>query len=131
MRKYVENGHARVKLKYVDEDGFKLGNWVSTHRRAFKAGTLSSDRAKLLESFPGWEWDLREKFFEEGVKQLKKYVDKNGHSLVHGKYVDEDGFKLGVWVSSRRKEYNKGKLPVDRIKFLESIPGWIWDLRTK
>ena len=39
----------------------------------------------------------------------------------------EDGFRLGSWLGTRRKDYKQGKLAEDRIKALEQLPGWTWD----
>jgi superfamily II DNA or RNA helicase len=53
---FVEReGHARVPQKHA-EGGFKLGQWVSTQRRVFKATVLSDERRRRLEALPGWVW---------------------------------------------------------------------------
>ncbi|MBV8941939.1 MAG: helicase associated domain-containing protein [Solirubrobacterales bacterium] len=45
---------------YRDCDGFRLGGWVSKQRQFRQQGTLVDDRARRLESLPGWVWDARQ-----------------------------------------------------------------------
>ena len=59
LKKFVtREGHSRVPQKYV-EDGQKLGVWVSTQRVDAKAGVMTPERRKRLESLPGWAWHAR------------------------------------------------------------------------
>ena len=41
-------------------------------------------------------------------------------------FTTKDGFKLGSWVSSRRRGYKNGQLTPDRIDALNAL-GFIWD----
>ena len=43
-------------------------------------------------------------------------------------YVSECGVKLGSWCDRQRTDKKKDKLSKDKIKLLEKIPGWFWDL---
>ena len=55
LNAYVqEEGHAKVPRDFEAVDGFKLGNWVKTQRRAKDRLTLA--RRKELESLAGWKW---------------------------------------------------------------------------
>jgi Helicase associated domain len=47
--------HARVPAQ-CEEDSLKLGTWVSSQRKAHKAGKLDADRQRRLEGLPGWSW---------------------------------------------------------------------------
>ncbi|MDP3007765.1 MAG: helicase associated domain-containing protein [Methylococcales bacterium] len=82
----------------------------------------------LLESLPLWSWDVIEDRWNEGFEYLKKYSKENGHSIVPDKFKYE-GFNLGVWVSTQRSI--KENLSYDRIKNLESLPEWYWDIHDK
>ena len=128
LQAYVEReGHAKVPDTYKDETGFGLGNWVTHRRMAYKTGTLSSQQIKTLEALPGWVWDPFEDKFQVGLKRLRAYVERKGEARVPMRFTDETGFKLGTWVGSRRKEYNRVVLSPDRIEALEAVPGWVWE----
>jgi superfamily II DNA or RNA helicase len=128
LKTYVEQNHnSRVPQSYIDDAGFKLGQWVSSRRREYKKGMLGADRIQQLESAVGWVWDPSEAGFQEGIEKLKTYVEQNHNARVPQSYIDDAGFKLGLWVSNRRKEYKAGKLGADSIQQLESLVGWVWD----
>ena len=127
LEQYVEQfGDSRVPSKYKTESGFKLGSWVGHRRRDYKKDNLSKERIKLIESQPGWTWDPFETGWLEGLESLEQYIEQFGDSRVPTKYRTESGFKLGSWISTRRKEYKKDRLSENRIKTLESLSGWTW-----
>jgi hypothetical protein len=51
--------HSRVPFAYRDADGYRLGSWVNTQRRAWTRRTLAKARARRLETLPGWAWAAR------------------------------------------------------------------------
>ena len=56
--KYAEReGHASVPYNHVAKDGYKLGLWACTQRKAYRQGALLPERRKLLEDLPGWTWE--------------------------------------------------------------------------
>ena len=57
---------------------------------------------------------------------LRRYVDEHGTSKI-SKSATIDGFRLGLWVRNRRKEFRDGVLPAERVAELEALPGWTWD----
>lgn len=64
--------------------------------------------------------------WENGLRHFDKYVrEHDGDVLVPFKYVDEEGFPTGVWVSSRRKELDS--LPEYKVAELNKR-GFIWDV---
>jgi len=128
LKQYVaKEGHARVHHNYKTEKGFRLGLWVGRSRQNYKNNKLLESRIKALEKIPGWTWDPMETDWLEGLEHLKQYVAKEGHARVHHNYKTEKGFRLGLWVGSRRQEYKNNKLLESRIEALEKIPGWTWD----
>lgn len=58
LKFYQREAHAKVKFDHV-EDGFNLGEWVLTQRKAFKANKAAKDRIELLESLSGWSWNTK------------------------------------------------------------------------
>ena len=130
LERYVElNGHTRVPRKYVDEDGFNLGSKVNRLRQTYRAGKLSPARAARLEAMRGWAWNAFEDRWNESCAALERYAELNGHTRVLKRYVDEDGFNLGVWVDTLRQTYRAGKLSPARVARLEVIPGWAWNIQ--
>jgi superfamily II DNA or RNA helicase len=132
LRDYVDRaGDARV-LRYHREDGFKLGQWVSDQRGRYKAGKLNADGQRRLEELSGWTWSVftRQALgWEEAFAKLRHHVDRAGDARVPSVYVEEDGFKLGSWVSTQRRYRARGQLDADHQRRLEALPGWTWDAR--
>lgn len=55
----ARHGHARIPVAYVDPDGFKLGQWAGTQRRAYRGNgraKISARQVERLETLPGWRW---------------------------------------------------------------------------
>jgi len=57
-------------------------------------------------------------------------VTREGHSRVPATHVEGE-YRLGSWVSVKRKQYRKGRLSPERIAKLEALPGWVWDARNE
>ena len=93
-----------------------------------KRGELDRDRARRLESLPGWRWerDFVAEKWEEGFRHLEKYVEQNGDSRVPDGY-QQDGYNLGTWVQKQRSTHQKGKLKPAYVRRLEALPGWLWE----
>jgi hypothetical protein len=53
-------GHTRVPRKHVEEDGYRLGQWVYEQEKLYRSGKLAEDRALRLASVPGWRWSAGE-----------------------------------------------------------------------
>ena len=90
--------------------------------RSINAKFGNTLRLKVLESSTDDFW--------EGLGHLKIYRAKLGDCKVSYKFKTKDGYKLGIWVSNRRRDYKRGKLPQDRIDQLDAL-GFIWDLKNK
>lgn len=125
LRRFAEReGHACVPFGH-GESGVRLGQRVRRWRVAQEAGRLDPHWARTLEAVPGWTWDPRPEAFHRGLERLRRFVAREGHARVPAEHV-EDGFKLGWWVASRRRDYRKGRLAVDHRRALEAVPGWLW-----
>jgi hypothetical protein len=124
LKKFTErNGHCRVPKTYVNEEGYRLGSWVSVQRR--KKEVIDPDRLRRLEALPGWSWDVYWDRWEEGFASIKRFVDQYGHSRVSKSYKTADGSRLGEWVKIQRQ--NKDKMDPVRRQCLEALPNWSWD----
>ena len=125
LQEYVKKtGSARVPQGFKTKDGFGLGIWVSTQRKA--KDSLSAERRSLLESScKDWTWDLFADQWYERFEYLQEYAKKNGSARVPATFkTKDDGFRLGQWVSTQRKA--KDSLSDERRSLLESLNGWSW-----
>ena len=114
-------GHCLVGDKYIDTDGYPLGNWVGTQRQTKKKMSIS--KVERLDAL-GFIWNVREHRWEAGLTYLKKFKELEGHCQVKKAHETYDGFQLGSWVRTQRKF--KDRLPVNRIKKLNAV-GFIWN----
>jgi len=124
LEAYVEReGNALVHALYKTENGFNLGQWVSSQR---KKNHLTPEQIKRLEALPKWSWSRFDDKFETGYRYLIQYVNENGNANPSGNVQMNDGFKLGLWVSNRRR--SKSIMSQDQIQKLEALSGWSWDI---
>lgn len=123
----LREGHALVPQRHI-EDGFQLGHWVNNLRQRYKKDQLLQSQIKEIEAIAYWVWDVKRAQFEEGLQYLKLYMDEHKDTLVKQSYVHDD-FALGTWVNNVRQRYKKGTLPPDFVSELESLPGWVWQIR--
>ena len=91
----------------------------------YRKGNLSPDRIKRLEDI-GFIWDILEEQFEKGFQETLRYKESTGNPNAPIDYKTAEGYRLGTWQRSQRRNLQKGKLSPDRIKRLEEI-GFIWD----
>ena len=92
-------GHAKVPDTYKTDNDFALGVWVGRQRK--KRRNLSEDKFMLLDKL-GFVWDVDRTRWDKGYFALTEYVKQNGHSRVPARFLTEDGFAIGVWVSKKR-----------------------------
>lgn len=69
-----QHEHLLIPVKYIAADGRRLGSWLSTQRRNYHAGKLSSERIKSLEEL-GMDWTLRKSTARlQEIKELQNIV---------------------------------------------------------
>jgi len=93
------NGHCCVPQKYVTDDGYTLGGWVN---RVRSGHTGLTDEQETYINDMGFVWNVYEANAWEAIEYLELYHSANGHCVVPRKYVTDDGFALGEWVSRVR-----------------------------
>jgi hypothetical protein len=58
LKEFLERGgHCRVLRRHRTENGYRLGDWISTQKR--RREVMEPDRRARLEALPGWTWKLR------------------------------------------------------------------------
>ena len=112
-----------VKVKYIDEKGFRLGSWVSYQRVNRKL--LSPEQMLRLDSI-AFSWGKpKNDGWEDGFLVLSEFYRKNNHCRVPNSYIDINGFKLGKWVGKQRQRLDC--LPISRKQRLDVI-NFVWNL---
>jgi len=127
LKKYYEIfGNSNVPQNYITSDGFKLGDWLSTQRVAYKNGVVSKRRKKLLKEvdfklYPAIDrWD-------DFYYLLEDYLNCHGDTNVPFNYI-VDQYKLGRWVATQRQSYTgttSNVITKDRIMLLNDL-GFDW-----
>jgi len=118
----TENDHTTPRRDFKTKDGFALGVWVSVQRR--NKEFLSPERIAFLKSLKNWSWKPYTDQWNEGFERLKAYIKETGAATPPQRF-STDGFALGQWVNTQRK--NKDALTPERKRLLESLAGWSFD----
>ena len=141
-KKYYEHyGDLRIMKNFktsngveYDENGIKLGIWLTDQRQNKKKGVLQEDKFDKLESI-GMIWDMNEELWNINYNLSKIYYEHYGNLKIpqdfkttNGIDYEKDGIAIGTWVSFQRKLKNNGKLSRDKIAKLETI-GMIWNIK--
>jgi superfamily II DNA or RNA helicase len=63
--------------------------------------------------------------WDERFGELVRFKGENGHCNIRRDYSNAS---LSMWVGTQRRDYKKGRIPVNRIKKMEE-QGFIWDLK--
>ena len=118
------------------ENGYNLGEWITTQRQVYKSGKLSEEKIKLLEKI-GMRFENKKNIigWEEYYKLAKVYFEKNNNleisqsfKTLDGITYDEKGYNLGIWIKTQRQSYKNGKLNKERIELLDKI-GMVWSIK--
>lgn len=119
-----EFGHPNVP-DHSDSANPKLGTWCGSQRQLYKNAALSQERINKLNLISGWTWSRMDTYWEDGYSNLLIYIEKEGHSSVPQKYISElNGFKLGSWVSDRRRSCTE-----EQRRILDNTVGWVWNVK--
>lgn len=114
-----------IPLALRSPSGLKVRTWLHNQQNAQRRlRNIHPDRVERLESLPGWRWSLDR--WEDWYDLLQRFVAHHGHAHVH-QHALFDGKRLGSWVSSQRQSFRRKQMKRDRIRKLESLPGWLWD----
>ena len=135
-KKYYEyHGNLKIPCSFKtingyesDENGYNLGVWINTQRLSYKKGTLSEDRIEKLKEIGMIFEDVHKDTWNKMYELAKKYYEHYGNlkisrsfKTINGYEAEEKGYKLGVWITTQKTNYNKSILSENKIKKLEEI----------
>jgi hypothetical protein len=117
-------GSCNAPGKYIAPDGYGLGTWIANQRNSYNNPTrwheLTDKQIKALEEL-GMVWSPNEEAWKRGYRHALSYYEKHGDVVIPATYVTPDGYKLGEWVRSQRRQSAKGQLREDRRGLLTAI----------
>lgn len=129
---FEKNGSLDISTNYV-MNGIWLGKWLSEQKKKYKAGKLSAEYVRQLETLNiVWDADIQKKYDEiwEGYfHKIKAYFDQHGDITSIGNSAAEKDQKLNKWLQKQRRSYKDGKLSNEKIELLKSV-GIVWDTYT-
>ena len=127
-QKYHEtHGNLMVPGKYIDPEGYPLGQWIIKTRQQRLNDRLKEERITQLDEI-GMVWSVFDVKWEKAFVLAAAYYEENGNLNMPRSYVTAAGEKLGYWVANQQWTYQKGKLSDDQIMRLERI-GMYWGNR--
>jgi len=126
LKKHVD-GNNELPVQSTIINGINIGCWVSTQRQIYKNNELDKQKIKLLEGLGEyWFWTIENKLdyqWYSAYNELKDYIDK------HGNYPSSrKESQLGSWPTRQRKSYKENKLHQEKIKLIETLPNWTWNI---
>ncbi|MFG2291705.1 Helicase associated domain protein [Streptomyces sp. NPDC048603] len=92
------------------EGAYPLGRWLSDQRCAFRAGTMTGQRAAELEAL-GIVWDTSDAAFETSLGAARAYYELHG-TLAAARGAAILGIQIGQWLTNMRRPGGLGKDPV-------------------
>ena len=141
------HGSLELPAQYRTEEGIWLGSWLSRQKQLLQNGdkSLSGERVKALKELFRGELErrsgavrtrarcsVRERNWLNNYRHAKAYAKRRGDLLVPASYVDETGFRLGVWISNlraaRKTRPDSFQVTPEHIAMLDEI-GMQWDAR--
>lgn len=112
-----------------------LSRWVSRQRKLARENKLSSNKSKLLESLPNWKWKFDyDKVWMENFLYTKYFI------MINKKYPSRDSKdkkenQIAHWIAgqrlAKRGKGHRNLLSEERIKLMETLPGWKWVIQEK
>ena len=141
------HGSLELPAQYRTEEGIWLGSWLSRQKQLLQNGdkSLRGERVKALKELFRGELErrsgavrtrarcsVREQNWLNNYRHAKAYAKRRGDLLVPASYVDETGFRLGVWISNlraaRKTRPDSFQVTPEHIAMLDEI-GMQWDAR--
>jgi len=122
--------------KYIDDQGRKVGQWLNNQKKLHKTGKLNPEIEGGLMAIPAykrwWDGERKEKTEPADPKVMIKIIadyDAENGELPSKSYIDDQGRKVGKWLSDRKGLHKRGKLNPEIQEGLMGIPSYKrwWD----
>ncbi|MFI5635140.1 Helicase associated domain protein [Streptomyces sp. NPDC051664] len=108
-RRYFER-EGSLEVPYEHSEGaYPLGRWLSDQRRAYRAGTMPSERADELDEL-GMIWDTADTGFAENLAAARAYYAEAG-TLAAPRHATALDRPVGQWLTNLRRAGGLGKDP--------------------
>lgn len=117
----LAHGNPDVPRTHRTHSGYRLGQWAIRTRNSYQRGTLAADHIRLMESVPGWEWNIRCGPWERSYAEYLQAVQEHG-GAPPPRAVGKNGLDLRKWLYAQRFRY--GDYTPDRRQRLRELPGW-------
>lgn len=124
---WIEEHGIAPRCTSSDPNEKNIARWASYQRTKYRNNTLPRPQIDALEALPSWSWDPLHDRFHARYTELRRFLDE--HNGRYPSFCSEDPAEkmLSSWVSTRKLEYNRQKLSVERIRLLERLPKWMWE----
>ncbi|MFJ1569863.1 Helicase associated domain protein [Streptomyces erythrochromogenes] len=110
LRYRQREGDLDVPYEHVEAEGmFPLGRWLSDQRRAYRAGTMTGERADELEEL-GIVWDTADAGFEQNLGAVRAYYELHG-TLAAPRGATILDIAIGQYLTNIRRPGGLGKDP--------------------
>ncbi|MFE9934599.1 helicase associated domain-containing protein [Streptomyces sp. NPDC005533] len=110
LRYRQREDHLDVPYEHVETAGaYPLGRWLSDQRRAYRAGTMTGERAAELEEL-GIVWDTADAAFEQNLGATRAYYELHG-TLAAPRGATILDIAIGQWLTNVRRPGGLGKDP--------------------
>ena len=128
VRECVKKNKKQTKYNTIYK-GKNIGSWCDVKRSQYKMNKLSDEQIKKIESIPGWRWMTQLDTIWYNKKDLVAEYAELYKELPIGTTVYKEHNITG-WCRKQRCKYTASKLTDEKIKHLETIPGWYWEKYT-
>lgn len=109
---HAVNGDLLVPKSYKNEK-YALGNWIGEQRRAYKKGTLSTEKIEALEQY-GMVWELVDRdVWEKRYNDAHAYYKKHGDLDVPPNMLTAGNCSLREWLTYQKSIYQEENCKTD------------------
>ena len=113
-QKYHEtHGNLMVPGKYIDPEGYPLGQWIIKTRQQRLNDRLKEERITQLDEI-GMVWSVFDVKWEKAYALAVAYYEQNGNLNMPRSYVTATGEKLGCWVANQQWAYQRKSFRMTR-----------------